>query len=172
LYASLAALAVAIGGLRGDWDLYRIDGVSTPTRLALSPLYGLGIGLVVVFASRLAVTQFDWARRLHRDFRGLLHGLHGSEILLLAVASSFGEELLFRGALQPWIGLWPSAAIFALLHIGPGTRFLPWTFSALVLGAGFGYLHEATGDLGGPITAHFVINYLNLHFIVRTDLPA
>jgi membrane protease YdiL (CAAX protease family) len=28
-----------------------------------------------------------------------------------------------------------------------------------------------TGDLGAPIAAHFVINYLNLGYIVRVRLP-
>ena len=58
------------------------------------------------------------------------------------------------------------AAVFAALHIGPGRRFLPWTVSALVLGLAFGLLAKWTGNIGGPIAAHFVINYLNLRFIV------
>jgi membrane protease YdiL (CAAX protease family) len=73
-----------------------------------------------------------------------------------------------RGALQPWIGIWPQALLFALLHIGPGRRYLPWTAWALAVGAGFGYLAQATGDLGGPIVAHFTINFLNLRYIART----
>jgi membrane protease YdiL (CAAX protease family) len=109
---------------------------------------------------------------LHRDFRALLGPLTGREILILAAASSIGEELLFRGALQPWLGIWPQAIVFALLHVGPGRRFLPWTASALLLGVGFGYMTAWTGDLGGPIVAHFTINFLNLHFISRVDFPA
>jgi len=171
LYGFLAALAVVIAAGRGDLDVYRIAGVSTPTRLVLSPLLGLAFGLAVVFASRLAVHRFDWARRLHRDFRGLLGNLDAREVLFLAVASSVGEELLFRGALPPIIGLWPSAIVFALLHIGPGVRFLPWTVSALVIGLLFGWVSQAIGDLGAPIVAHFIINFMNLQYIVRTDLP-
>jgi hypothetical protein len=30
---------------------------------------------------------------------------------------------------------------------------------------------ELTGDLGGPIACHFVINYLNLRYIARTEIP-
>ena len=121
--------------------------------------------------SRLATTRFGWARSLHRDFQALLGALQGREILILAGTSAVGEELMFRGALQGWLGLWPKAVLFALLHIGPGARFLPWTTTALVLGVGFGYLTALTGDLGAPIVAHFTINYLNLHFISRVRLP-
>jgi hypothetical protein len=172
LYGTLALTALLISAGREDVDIYRIDGISTPLRLGLSPLLGLATGLAIVVLTRMAVRRFAWAQALHHDFRSLLGPLTTREIVILALASSIGEEMLFRGALQPWIGLWPQAAFFALLHIGPGRRFLPWTLSAFILGAGFGYMFAWTGDLGGPIVAHFTINYLNLHFIARTELPA
>ena len=171
LYGSLALIAILVSAARDDMNIYRIDGTSTPLLLALSPLIGLALGLAVVFLSRLAVHRFDWARRLHNDFRGLLGRLTQREILVLAVASSVGEELLFRGALQPIIGVWPQAMVFALLHIGPGWRFLPWTLSAFVMGLLFGWIFALTGDLGAPIVAHFAINYMNLQFIARFELP-
>jgi membrane protease YdiL (CAAX protease family) len=74
---------------------------------------------------------------------------------------------MFRGALLPWLGVWLQAGIFALLHVGPGKRFLPWTASAFVLGLGFGELALRTGSLGAPIAAHFAINFWNLRYIVR-----
>ncbi len=125
LYGSLALAAILISAARGDVDIYRIEGISTPLFMALSPLIGLALGLVVVFMSRLAVHRFDWARRLHNDFRQILGKLSYKEILVLALASSIGEELLFRGALHPIVGVWARAIGFALLHIGPGLRFLP-----------------------------------------------
>jgi hypothetical protein len=170
LYGGLALAAVLISAGRADVDIYRIQGTSTPLMLGLSPLLGIAVGLLVVLLTRVAVRRFRWARLMHRDFRSVLGPTQSREILILALASAIGEELLFRGALQPWIGIWLQAGVFALLHIGPGVRFLPWTASAFVLGIGFGYMVAWTGDLGGPITAHFVINYLNLHFITRVDL--
>ena len=62
--------------------------------------------------------------------------------------------------------------MFGLLHVGPGLRFIPWTLSALVAGLVFGSLFLAWGDLGPAIFAHFTINYLNLRYIVRVELPA
>jgi membrane protease YdiL (CAAX protease family) len=170
LYGALAVAGFGIGALLGDADIYRLEN-STAWRMVLSPLVGIGVGLAIVFATRLAVHRFDWARRLHRDFRGLLGNLTGRDILVLALASSIGEELLFRGALVPWIGIWWSTLIFALLHIGPGSRFLPWTASAFVAGLLFAGLFQLFGDLGAPIMAHFTVNYLNLNYIVRVELP-
>ena len=170
LYSALSLVAVAIGAGRGSFDLYRPLGETSIEWLLVSPLLGIGAGLVVVLLSRLAVRYYRWARRLHIDFRHLLGQLSSREIFILAVASAVGEELLFRGALLPWIGLVAQAVIFALLHIGPGVRFLPWTISALVMGLLFGWLVQLTGDLGAPIAAHFTINYLNLRYIAGTEI--
>lgn len=173
LYGGMGLIALLLSAGRGDPDIYRIEDVSTPGRLLLvSPVLGIALGLAVVALSRLAVRRFGWARSLHTDFRHLLGPLSQREIIVLALASSVGEELLFRGALDPMVGLVPQAIIFALLHVGPGLRFLPWTAAALVLGLAFGLLHRTTGDLGGPIVAHFVINYLNLGYIAKVALPA
>jgi uncharacterized protein len=102
--------------------------------------------------------------------RDLLGPLTRSEILILAAASSVGEEVFFRGALLPAAGLWASSAIFALLHVGPKLRFLPWTLSSFVAGMVFGQLFLWTGDLGGPVVAHFTVNALNLRYLATADL--
>jgi len=125
----------------------------------------------VVGLTRVATRHFQWARDLHGSFRDLLGPLTGAEMMILALASSIGEEILFRGALLPWLGVWLQALVFALLHVGPGRRFLPWTASALAMGVGFGWLATWTGNLGAPIAAHFAINFFNLRHIVRTPVP-
>ena len=162
----MALVALVIASARGNPDLYRLDPTREPAWFAISPGLGLAVGLFVVGATRLATKHLQWARDLHSSFRDLLGPLTGKEIVILALASSIGEELLFRGALLPWFGIWIQGTVFALLHVGPGRRFVPWTISALVLGFAFGWLAQWTGNLGGPIAAHFAINFLNLRFIV------
>ncbi len=166
LYAAMGIVAFLIAAGRGDPDLYRLGGHPQAWQLGAAPAMGALLGLAVVGLTRVATKRFQWARDLHTSFHDLLGPLTGREIVILALASSVGEELLFRGALLPWFGVWVQAIVFALLHIGPGKRFLPWTASALVLGLAFGYLARWTGNLGGPIAAHFAINFLNLRFIV------
>ena len=166
LYGAMALVAIVLAAGRGDPDLYRL-GTPSGTMLLVGPLTGLAAGLGVVGLTRFATRRFQWARDLHVSFRDLLGPLTLREIVILALASSIGEELLFRGALLPWLGVWVQALVFALLHVGPGKRFLPWTLSALVLGVAFGELAVRTGSLGGPIAAHVAINFLNLRYIVR-----
>ena len=169
LYLALASAGIAWSTARGDASVWRSGGREDP-QILLGTVAGLLIGLGFVFASRFATHRFEWGRALHRDLRALLGPLHGAEILVLAAASAFGEEIFFRGALLPAVGLWGSSAIFALLHIGPKARFLPWTLSSFVAGAVFGQLFLWSGDLGGPVLAHFTVNALNLRYLSRTDL--
>lgn len=75
------------------------------------------------------------------------------------------------GPLGIMLGLVGSALLFSLLHIGPGSRFVPWTLSALVMGLALGGLLLLTGDLLAPIAVHFTVNLLNLSDIVRRELP-
>ncbi len=172
LYGAMALLAFVIAAARGDPDLYRLGGSPAPWQLAAGPALGAALGLAVVALTRVATRHFQWARELHASFHDLLGPLTAREIVILALASSIGEELLFRGALLPWLGVWIQAAVFAVLHIGPGKRFLPWTASAFGLGVAFGLLAAWTGNLGGPIAAHFAINFLNLRYIVAAPAPA
>lgn len=166
LYGGMALLAIVIAAGRGDPDVFRLDRQAPLWWLVVGPALGLALAIAVVWLTRLATTHMQWARDLHASFRDLLGPLTHREIVILAVASSVGEELLFRGALMPWLGVWIQGIVFALLHVGPGRRFLPWTASAAVLGLAFGWLALWSGNLGGPIVAHFAINYLNLKFIV------
>jgi membrane protease YdiL (CAAX protease family) len=169
LYGAMALAGLLLAAGRGDPNVFVFAG--RPTWLMASgPGFGIATGLFVVWLSRLATARWQWARDLHGSFKDLLGPLTARDIVILALASSVGEEVLFRGALMPWLGIWIQAGIFAMLHVGPGKRFLPWTGMALVMGFGFGELAVQTGTLAAPIAAHFVINFLNLRHIVRTQV--
>lgn len=169
LYLLMAGVGVAWSMLRGHPYIWSVEG-REETQVLLGLVAGVLMGLGIVFASRLAVHRFEWARSLHRDLRGRLGPLQDGEILVLAAASSVGEEIFFRGALMPAIGLVGSSAMFALLHVGPKVRYLPWTFASFGAGLLFGQLFLWAGDLSGPIAAHFTVNYLNLRHLSQHHL--
>lgn len=79
-------------------------------------------------------------------------------IFLLAAVSSVAEEVFFRGALMPLIGVWGQALLFGLMH--PATR-RGWAYTAFtfVAGLAFGYATLLTGTLWPAILAHFAINF-------------
>jgi membrane protease YdiL (CAAX protease family) len=142
-------------------------------------LLGAGVGLVTVVLSRVMDRFFEWSRALTRMFREVLGALTPSDTLVLAVASSLGEEILFRGVLLPELGLVASSLIFGLAHgVAPGQpaemwstlrRLLPLVIAAVVMGFAFGLAVEYTGNILAAVVAHFTINYLNLNQMYRSD---
>ncbi len=84
-------------------------------------------------------------------------------ISLLSLAAGFGEEILFRGVLQPWIGLYLASLIFGLLHALSLGFFLFATAMGLYLGG----LYHASGALLVPILAHAVYDVFALYMLRR-----
>jgi membrane protease YdiL (CAAX protease family) len=162
----MAVAAVVWSSLRGHPGLWHIASHGEP--LFWSSLFsGIAIGLGLVYLSRLALHRYEWARDLHREFRGLLGPLEPGEIVVLALASSIGEEMFFRGALMPVVGVFVSSLVFALLHIGPRARHLPWTVGSFAAGILFSAIFLWTGDLTGAVAGHFTVNLLNLRYVTH-----
>lgn len=84
------------------------------------------------------------------------------DLILVAVFSGVGEEVFFRGVLQPELGIGIASLLFGVLHLGPDRRYLIWTFWAVGAGFLFGFLYERTGGLLAPITAHVMHNAATL----------
>lgn len=171
VYGALAALSLALGYFRDSLDIFHHpeglihEGFPLPGRILLGGAAGVAFGLGIAWLSRYSVYRFQWAKTMHEEFRGLFGPLRGSDILAYAAFSAIAEEMFFRGALQPMLGNLIASAVFGALHVGPGKKFLPWPFQAFAMGLAFGGLYWLSGDLSAPITAHFTINYQNLHFI-------
>lgn len=147
-------------------DFWRAPGVSH-AELLWTPLLGVGLGLVVVATFRVLERRWSWLPVLHREFREILGRPSWGELLLLAAASSIGEEIFFRGAMLDAWGPWLSSLVFALLHVPPRRELWPWTVSAGLLGLCLAGLTLWTGNLGAAVAAHFVINMINLAYITR-----
>lgn len=75
----------------------------------------------------------------------------------LAALSALAEELFFRAALMPLIGVWGQALVFGLMHPAPKRA---WSYTVFTGFAGllFGYATLYTGSLLPAIAAHFFIN--------------
>jgi membrane protease YdiL (CAAX protease family) len=134
-----------------------------PVELAL----GLGVAAVVVVLSYVLTEATAWGGRMARAMAEPLRGLGVPDALLLASASGLAEELFFRGALQPRVGLVVASVLFGALHFAPRRELLPWTGFAVLMGFAFGAMFEWTGSLLAPVVAHTAINGVNLPLLVR-----
>jgi membrane protease YdiL (CAAX protease family) len=93
------------------------------------------------------------------------------EIFLLSLCAGVGEELLFRGAIQPWLGIWPTAIIFIALHgyLNPKDRPLfIYGMVLLLVSAGFGYLLPFSG-IYAAMAAHFWIDVVLMLYLKRNS---
>jgi membrane protease YdiL (CAAX protease family) len=108
-----------------------------------------------------------WGDALARGLAGAIGFIAVPDALLLALASGMGEEAFFRGALQPRVGIVWASLLFGCVHFIPRREFLPWTGFAILAGALFGVLFLWTGNLIAPVTAHVVVNGINLPLLAR-----
>ena len=168
-YGAMGLLGVAWSIATADTAERTVGGFiarALGERPDLAVALGIAVGLLLVAITRLLET---WSpiSRLVDGFVSVLGTITPRQAFLLAAVSSIGEELLFRGAIQPWLGLWPTSLIFGLLHFPFERRFLAWPFFATGAGLILGLSMEKSGSLLAPIVAHFVVNWINLHFIGR-----
>lgn len=172
VYGALGAAALGVLFL-GDRPLGSHPSpwlqASLPVRLGVSLAGGLALCAFGILSTRWLVRRTSWARNLHISFRTLLGPLTSTEITVFALTSGIAEELFFRGALQPWLGFVAASILFGAVHLGPSRKFLPWTLWAIAMGFLFGSLYELSGELLGPVLAHVLVNYENLHFINTHD---
>lgn len=160
-------------------QLSRVNGKNMALVTAMTVGGMLFNGLLMYWNSHLVLPEFlsgveQWMRDMETqlmeltqfltDFQSIPELLTG--ILVIGVFAGVGEELFFRGLIQPkmqgyfrsphW-GIWVTAFIFSAIH-AQFFGFLPRVF----LGALFGYLYHYTGSLFYPILGHILNNGLTL----------
>ncbi|MGM0946424.1 MAG: CPBP family intramembrane glutamic endopeptidase [Bacteroidota bacterium] len=161
--------------LNGALQLARYDS----KKIGLTVLITLGAmffnGLLVYWNSLLSLPEFlsgveAWMEEMElqlmemtkflTDFQTIPELLMG--ILVIGVLAGIGEEMFFRGLLQPKMhrytgsvhaGIWITAIIFSAIHV----QFYGF-FPRMFLGALFGYLYVYSGSLIYPVLAHIFNN--------------
>jgi hypothetical protein len=132
-------------------------------------LFGLVLALIVtlltIHSTRWLVARTRWARTLRDSLRSALIGASRSRLFVLASLSAVAEELFFRAALMPWLGVAISSLVFGLLHVSSKETYLGWMVWASVMGLVFAYLFVGSGSLLAPMLAHATINYENMVYL-------
>ncbi len=156
----LVMVLLALGwtaGIRGrDMGAYFPEGA--PGALALGALAGAGF----------AAVEWRYLSLLGKEAALIdqlidLEALHGGHITALALLAAVPEELLFRGAALPELGVVGSALLFGLAHAVSRRYFLYATIAGLFLGL----LMQWTGGLWAPIAAHAAVDIIMLALLAR-----
>lgn len=171
--AGMAGLGVLLAwGLRRQplWQLVRRG----PSWGALG--YGLvggmtSMGLVVA----LTVLSKRFARAIARS--GSRTAVDSVEqwgwpaMLVIGIGAAAGEEMLFRGGLQPTVGIALAALAFGLAHGGWRREMWAYVVSAVLAGLVFGNIFSITGDLWSSFLAHATHNSVSIALVALGAYP-
>lgn len=136
-----------------------IGHISWYEQLAFGLAYGIVTGILAAYLVK---------RPFFRPAKGIFVKLARkldltySDIIFFSLCAGIGEEIFFRAAIQPIIGIWPTAIIFVALHgyLNPRNwRLSIYGLYMVLVSAGFGYLFDFAGLLAA-IAAHFVIDVI------------
>jgi membrane protease YdiL (CAAX protease family) len=173
-------LAIGVGALACGWVLEKspLDHLHWDWQAALWGAAAAAGPLVALLIARrlpLAPLQrlFGVTERLVRD---LFAGYGLLSLALVSAAAGIGEEMLFRGLIQPVIeghfgtvvGVLAAAIAFGLAH--PITK----TYALVAAGIGLylGWLMIWQDNLLTPIVTHAVYDFVALTWILRGDREA
>jgi membrane protease YdiL (CAAX protease family) len=168
-YGGMAFVAVVWrAGIYGEPMFYTsVEAEAQGVSLISNGLLGLLVGACVVGISYVFTKLTGWGDRLARELARAIGPMSVPDALLMAAASGFSEELLFRGAVQPRMGLLAASVLFGAMHFVPRREMLPWTGFAIVVGLVLGWIFESTGNLVAPMVAHAVVNAVNLPLLTH-----
>lgn len=128
-------------------------------KIALFSLLGVGAAVVMLI---LAVLVTVLLQQVGYDpenpvVEGMAAIMTWPLVFWIALSAAIGEELFFRGFLQPRIGIVASAVLFGLLHMSYGVPlqvFIPLLFGFLL-----SFLVVYTRSLVPAMVAHFCYNF-------------
>lgn len=149
--------------------LVRRKGHAISERLGLLPMNGEHIRLGLRWIGILVVLQWAagaaWAffapeeSQMVQEISGELFANMNSvwDWFVVALAAGMGEEILFRGALQPVFGLWATSLLFAIAHVQYGIT--PVMLVVFVIGLALGWIRERS-NTSVAIFVHFGYNFV------------
>lgn len=160
-FAVLAFLGVGLFFRRSSEALQTRLGLQQPTRQQL--LAGLRwIPLLVVLQWLITaiwlVVNPEQVQQLEDVSSSLLGDVDSVwEWFALSLSAGIGEELLFRGALQPVLGVWFTSVLFAVSHIQYGLT--PATLAIFIIAVVLGLIRQRTNTTVA-IMVHFGYDFI------------
>jgi hypothetical protein len=161
IFILFGALGVGLGTRRTLSAVVERLALRAPT---LRELY-IGFGVAFILFWTVYALSVLWQLLLPPDVieqQTELSGLIADNIETLSTAfwvaftAAIGEEIAFRGALQPIFGNWLTSAVFALTHTQ--YAFTPALGIIFVVSLGFGWARQRYNTTVA-IVAHFVYNF-------------
>lgn len=142
--------------------------------VAFAPLVAIAMFMAAILVSVVwtAVDPASAARitRLNEAVMGDFTALGIAGSFLIAGVAALTEETLFRGALQPKLGIVLPTLLFAVMHAQ--YLFSPATLLIFVLGFALALTRRFSGNIYTPMATHFLYNFIiSALAVVMRSLP-
>lgn len=138
-------------------------GLSGLNLRQLGAALGAVLVLFVISAVAGALTQYfqpELEREIGERMAGMLQPVTSvSDMLIVAISAGVGEEILFRGAVQPRYGIVLTSLAFAIVHTQYGVSFV--TVAVFLIGIVFG-IQRKRANTTSAIVTHTVWDFLAL----------
>ena len=134
---------------------------------------GIATGIVSGWLAWVII-QSKAMQAVRQKYAGIIRQFNLSplQILYISLCAGIGEEILFRGVIQPYLGIWYTAILFVAIHgyLNPFDRklFLYGVYMTLVI-AVIGYLTNRFG-LYTAMAAHAVIDVILLYKMSKMEV--
>lgn len=133
-------------------------------------MVGVSTGLLAIFIALYIITRkfFNSEKEYYFDLFTRWN-LSYTRMVFISLCAGIGEELFFRGGVQPLLGIWWTSILFVLLHgyLNPRNwRITIYGTVMVFIIAGFGYLFETIG-IFSAMTAHAVLDMGLFLYIAR-----
>jgi hypothetical protein len=168
LLVSVSVVGVGLAVRRSGRQIVQRLGLGVPTLEGIAAAGGMTIGLLIFVAIVASAWQGLVSEETFEQQTEASDALSGGVTTLwlafmVAATAAIGEEIAFRGALQPVFGLWPTSIIFALTHIQ--YTLTPAALIILGVALGFGWLRQGYNTTVAIMT-HFMYNFIPLALVV------
>jgi membrane protease YdiL (CAAX protease family) len=168
-YIALAYAAVGVGFRRTFDEATTRLGLRWPSKRTLLIAVGfVGIALVIsAIASGLtAAIQPDVSDKIQQSLQNMTSDVQNPiGAIILGLSAGIGEEIFFRGALQPRFGIGLTSVLFAVLHTQYG--FSVTSVGILGIGIMLGYERKKYGT-PAAMTTHAIYNILSVLALTYT----
>ncbi len=164
----IPVLGVGLGQRRNLSQTLKRLGLGLPTGQGVIAAFGATIGLFIFVAIVATVWAAVVPEDVYKEQTQASDALSNSVTtiglaFLLAATAAVGEEIAFRGALQPVLGFLPTAIIFAMTHIQ--YTLTPAWLIIFGVALAFGWIRKHYNTTVSILT-HFLYNFIPLALTV------
>ncbi len=146
-------------------DIELIDFFIGVERIWIQIFTGVIFGTITAMAG-WQIVELPIMKKIKTFFGDMIQPLKLSyvQIVFISICAGVGEEIFFRGAIQPLLGIWLTSFLFVLLHGYLNPFNLPLTYYGIYMILVIGVLGLMTEHLGilTAVIAHTIIDVILL----------